>query len=370
MKLSCLQENLSLGISIVGHIALKGTSLPILSNVLLQAEKNSLKLSATNLEAGVQHIVRGKIETEGECLVPAKLLLELLPLLAGGPITLEKNNEGITITTETTTTTLRTNPSTDFPIIPSVEEQKGTFILEAKTLQSMLQSSAFAAGRVEQRPQFSGVLVFVDKGKVLTTATDGYRLAETTTAVIKHEGQTLKFIIPIATVNEVTRILGLNLEDDEANISVNDNQVKIVIGQTEITSRLVDGEYPDYQPLFPQEDGVVCIIKTNALIRAIKATTLFSRAGLSDVSMKVTRDGVDVFSENGEVGSHRTTVPAKILGDETTALLNARYLLDGLAALSCDNAKLQLTKPDRPVFVRPAEDSHIGFKYLIMPIRQ
>src|SRR5690242_16046868 len=118
MKFTCLQENLSQGISLVGHLSLKATSLPVLSNVHISVKQGALTLSATNLEAGIQHVVRGKVEEEGECLVPARLLLDLLPLLPGGPLTGELTAEGLRLTTERAETTLRVHPTGEFPVIP------------------------------------------------------------------------------------------------------------------------------------------------------------------------------------------------------------------------------------------------------------
>src|SRR3989338_9867096 len=159
MKFTCLQENLVKGIQATGYLAQKATNLPVLNNVHLVVRTDGLVLSSTNLEAGVEHVIRGKSEEEGECLIPAKLLLDLVPLLVGGAITMESGAGGLIIKTETTNTTIRTTPTTEFPILPKIEQNTPMFIIAKTKLSALLGGVTLAAGKVEQRPQFNGVFI-------------------------------------------------------------------------------------------------------------------------------------------------------------------------------------------------------------------
>lgn len=369
MKISCLQENLVQGINATAHLALRATSLPILKNVLLKTEHKLLTVTATNLESGIRTQIRGKVEEDGECLVPAKLLLDLLPLLPEGPVELQSTDEGLTITTSQASTTLRTNPTSDFPTLPGIDQ----FVLEssvsARELKTALEGVLFAAGAVEHRPQFNGVFCSVN-GKTLTlAATDGFRLAET---VIMLSSSVAKFqsIIPSATVQELLRVLDEG--EEEALVTGSETQLAVTVGGTFIISRLIGGQFPDYLPLFPEQASTSVIIGRANFVRAMKAATLFSRAGMSEISLVADpKTGtVRVGAENAEVGAHQNSVEAEITGEETAIILNARYLVDALNALSVPTAVLQFSSADRPLLITPHGKSPIKMRSLIMPIRQ
>ena len=356
----------------VGHIALKATGLPILNNVLLKAEKNTLTLVATNLEAGIQHSVRGKIEEDGECLVPARLLLDLLPLLPGGPLTLEGDTQGLTLTTDNGKTTLRTTPTSDFPIVPTLEQTSQTITASRQAIVDAIGATSFAVGRVEQRPQFSGVFM-TTKGKTITfVATDGYRLAEATVG-LKKLGNMISHIVPFTTVQEVARMLQIPDQDDDVVITTTENQIHFACGATQVTSRLIDGSYPDYLPLFPEKPTTVCQAAKSELIRAVKSANLFSHAGMADVTLSIVSgaSALEVYAENTEVGAHRMKISSQGSGAAVAITLKARYLIDGLGATHGASVTLSLTSADRPLLLTPAEKSQtLSYRYLLMPIRQ
>lgn len=373
MKLTCLQENLVQGIQVVGHVALRATALPVLKNVLLKTENGVLNVSATNLESGVVHSVRGKVEEEGECLVPAKLLTDLVPLLPPGKLELELKEDGLLVKTEQAESTLRNVPVEDFPVIPDVADNTTEIKIGCELLKNMLQQTVVAVGKVEQRPQFSGVYLKTIEDSLVAVATDGFRLSEASVKLAGAITGECKVIIPTATVQEVVRALGMqNDEELTVSIVVNENQIQFKLGSTVITSRVIEGDYPDYEPLFPKEDGSHVIVSAIALGRAIKATALFSKVGMTDVSLKLPTKagGVIVFSENGDVGAHRTEVPGEGLGESVSVVLNARYLQDGVNVLPGDGVKLKVIAGDRPVMVEPVEESPINSRYLVMPIRR
>ena len=370
MKFSCLQENIAQGISSVGHIALKSSSLLILNNIHLKSINGSLTLSATNLEAGITHTVRGKIVEDGECLIPARLLLDLVPLLSSGPLSAELIDEGLMIKTENTHTTLRVHPTADFPIIPTVEEAKTQFSIPRTTLTTALSRVITAAGKIENRPQFNGVLLWANGKNVSFVATDGFRLAEAVVELKKSVPE-IKVIIPLTTAQEIMRIMSIGDEDDTVEIVVAENQMKVGTSVTTIVSRLIEGEYPDYVPLFPTETTTKGLVEPAQLAKALKATTLFSRAGLASVVIDVHPNDlqVNISSENGDVGAHRTTLPFDGQGENVRVVANARYVLDGISSMS-GRIQFLLTNGDRPLLLQPEKADDVKFRYLVMPIRQ
>lgn len=373
MKFSCLKENLLHGINLVGHLSLKTSSLPILSNVLFRVENNILTLTATNLEAGIYHEVRGRAEEDGECLVPARLLLDLAPLLPNDTITINTNNEGLIIGAKNLSTTLRTASITDFPIIPTIDKQIYNLSIKTPQLISALDKTGFAMSKDGHRPQFSGALFAVDeqnKQALIVATTDGYRLSEVILPLDKAV-KPLKLIVPATTIHEIRRILSQNETTEIVEIQATDNQINFIAGASQIISRLIDGEYPDYQPLFPTKPLTVCDAPKNDLSRAIKAASLFSRAGIFDVSLSATPNRpIEISSENASVGAHRTTVEVKCTGNKVVITVNARYLLDGLGAVAGDTVKLSFTGTDRPILIESSKNDEVRFRHLVVPIKQ
>lgn len=370
MKFSCLQENLTRGISAVGHLALKASSLPVLANVRIEAVSGALTLSSTNLEAGIHATVRGKIEAEGDCLVPARLLLDLLPLLPGGPLVGELSDEGLTITTQNAVTTLRVHPAADFPIIPTIENTTAIIPFPREAFMEMVNRVSVAAGRVENRPQFNGILITSQDQEVIFAATDGFRLAEARFSIEKAI-PSIKAIVPLAAMQEVARILNALDDEPEVTLLMSDNQIKVETASCGIISRLIEGDYPDYLPLFPSGPLTKGTIEAAALSRALKATTLFSRAGISGVAIEVAPESSEltISSENGDVGAHQTTLSFKGEGDAIRMVANARYILDAISGLG-SSVSLQLSGAERPLLITPAETHAVSVRYLVMPIRQ
>ncbi|KKU48693.1 DNA polymerase III subunit beta [Candidatus Uhrbacteria bacterium RIFCSPLOWO2_12_FULL_46_10] len=377
MKFSCSKESLLKGINTIGHLALKTTSLPILNNILLKTEKNLLTLTTTNLEAGIHHEIGGKTEETGECLVPAKLLLELAPLLPNGTIELNTNNNNLTITGEKINTTLRTAPTAEFPTIPTIENSTNKITIQTTQLIEALNKTIFAIGRVDNRPQFGGVLFTVNEGnkqQLIIAATDGYRLSELSVSINK-PNKSFKFIIPLTTAQEIRRILTQDEEqtNETVDLEATENQVNLTIGPTQIISRLIDGDYPDYQPLFPEKTLTQCEVGKNELTKAVKAASLFSRSGIFDVSLTASPDhNLEVFSENTGIGAHHNVVEAKVSGEKITMTINAKYFLEGLAAVPGEIVKIFMTGADRPILLKSnkEKEGEIKFRHLIVLIKQ
>ena len=354
----------------VGHLAAKTTNLPILSSVLLKTENKSLTVASTNLEVGIRHIIRCKVEEDGECVVPARLLLELLPLIPSGPLTITFREGGLTITSERGSTTLRSVPSAEFPIIPEVEHMVG-FMVETQAIAHAFTTTLFAAGNVEHRPQFNGVLIHAEGKQATFVATDGYRLAEAVVTLTKSV-ERWRAILPITAVHEVIRMFDLPEQDSAVTLGGTESQVSVRTEGTDVVSRLVSGEYPDYLPLFPERATTTCVVSRAELTRALKAAGLFARTSLAEVKLTVdsSAGSVTVAAENAELGAHQASVVSKCQGSPVSVSVNARYLLDGLNALTTPNAVLAFTTPDRPLLLTPEGDTPVRFRYLVMPIRR
>lgn len=370
MRFSCLQENLAIGVATVARLAVRATHLPVLSNVLLKIEDKALNLMATNLEMGLQYAVRGKVEEDGESLVPARLLLELVPLLPAGPLTITTNEQGILIRTKKETTVLRTSPAVDFPIIPTIDQPISTTELPLMQFKTAIAQVSIATGKIEQRPELNGLYLQLDGKNVTVTATDGYRLAEASLTLTQKAARQLKIIIPSEAADEVERVLAAAEGEPGATLTTTESQICLMAGSSRLTSRVINGDYPDYLPLFPSQSATTCRFDRSEFTRTVKAALLFSRAGASDIKLATGVNELIVSAESSDVGTFRTTVPAAVNGPALDLALNARYLLDGLNVAGGAEAILTFTASDRPVLLTPAVVGDVSLRYLIMPIRQ
>ncbi len=369
MKIICTQKNLINGLTVVSNIVGKNVSLPILNNILLIAKKGIIKLISTNLDIGIKTIIRGKIETEGEITIPAKLFVDYISLLNSDNIVLEKKEETLLIKTEEKETIIKGQAADEYPIVPELNITNG-IKPEVKEFKDALARVLFAASYDDVRPELAGVF-FNSDGKTLTiVATDSYRLAEKKINLSKENKQNIKFskIIPIRVLHELVR----NLKDEETNFELifDDNQVVFKFDETTIVSRLIEGNYPDYKEIIPEEHKTRVIIDKTEIINNIKATSLFSKVGINDILLEFNNKNnqIKISAVNVQLGESKSVIKAKIDGENNSAVFNYKYLLDGLQNIKTKNVIIELVSSESPVILKPENET--DYLYLIMPIRK
>jgi len=367
MKFSCTQENLNKGLSIVSHIASKNVTLPILSNVLIRAEQGQIKLSATNLEIGVFCALRGKIEEEGSFTVQARLLSDYINLLPNVRIDFRLEDGSLHIESEAGKTIIKGSPADEFPLIPQVEKKIG-HELGAKTFRRAVGQVIFAAAFDESRPEISGVFMNFDKNELVLAATDSYRLAEKRIDLERAAKTAKSVIVPVKTLQELIRIVDDEVEKVEIYLS--ENQILFNFDEVGIISRLIEGQYPNYQQIIPREKQTVVKLNGQELIKAVKSASLFCKPGINDVGLEVnTADKKVVVSAfNTQVGENVTTLLGEVSGENNSIVFNYRYLLDGLQNIDDENVFLELNNSASPGVIKP--ESKTDYIYLIMPIKQ
>lgn len=366
MKLSCTKENFLAGLTAVSRVASKNLTLPILGNVLLRAEEGSLTLSATNLEVGVTTRVRSKVVEAGAVTVQARLLTEFVGLLERDKVEIDSDGTTLKIVGEGSETTIRGMSSDDFPIIPSVARERG-FTVDAAALREALEQTLFAAAQDSARPEISGAYLSCDN-KILTIATtDSYRLAERRIAITNATAP-LHAIVPTKALFEVSRIMPA---EGAVQVYIGDTQALFVIDGTELSTRLVEGQYPDYTQIIPKDSKTEALIELGPLVKAVRTASLFVRSGINDVALSLEPDKkqISMTSANAESGEHRGSVQAKIDGPAANIVFNYKYLLDGLSVINATSIRLGVSDSGSPGIIRGAE-SGSDYLYLIMPIRQ
>ncbi len=380
MKFSCTQENLNQILNVVSHIAVKNPNLPILSNILIKAENKNLVLSSTNLEIGISAIVRGKIEEDGEFSVDARLFSSYISLLPKDRIDIDLSENELKVQCQKQKTKIRGQEAADFPLIPKVDKEN-PFVVSAEKFKEAIYSVAFAVSNSEIRPEISGVYMGFFRDNLILTATDSYRLAETKIPYIEGgngqvEEEGIKVIVPVKTVQEMSRILG-SFKDDvspEGNqnleIHLDESQIMFVYNGIELISRLIEGQYPEYSQIIPENNENIAKISNMELIKAVKTSSLFAKTGVFDIKMdfKTHSDELLVTSSSSQTGENISSVDMERTGHGEDIVLNYKYLLDGLQNIGSDRIAIEFTDSNNPCIIRPENRS--DYLYLIMPIRQ
>ena len=379
MKFACTQENLVQGLGLVGHTAGKSMNLPILSHVLLKTEDGNLKLSTTNLEMAVSALVRGRIEQEGTFTVPAKLFHEYIALLSPGKIELSVENDTLEIKADGKITKIKGLSSVEFPFIPKLATGSG-YHLKASALREAITQVAFAASLSESRPELAGVACFFQgdvsgHDRCVFAATDSYRLSERVIVLESGSGADVgKCIVPARAMSEIGRLLGAYKDEvsvpETVSWQMSESQFVVSYGNVELVSRLIDGSFPDYRQIIPTQFKTTATVSRQEVAKAIRAAALFARQGLYDVHVEIRTGSLVITSADSGTGTHTAEIPAEIQGDTNKVLLNYKYVMDGLNAMSGDRVVFQIIDAMNPVVLRPTEGVGGSFQYIVMPIRQ
>lgn len=382
MKFTSTKENLLDGLQTVAHVAGKNIQLPILNNVLIEVQDKQVRLASTNLEIAATNAIRAKVEEEGSFTVPARTFLETVQYISGEKIECTTSENELIISSEHTKTKIKGSPGEEFPVIPAVEK-KNVYTIEASAFGKGLSRVLFAASRSEVRPELGGVLFHFHpnaaEGILILAATDSYRLAEQRLLVEKKQGSnettSLRVIVPARAVQEVSRILS-TLENPMSGtpviveIVISENQIAFFMDGVEFTSRLVEGNYPDYTQIIPTTFKTTLTVSVAEFAKHIKAASVFTTTGVNAVSFRL--DGGNgmmyIASASTQTGEYTSSLTAEVQGEDNTILLNHRYILDGLGVLGTADTTFQVIGPESPCLLRSVgEDT---FRYVMMPIKQ
>ncbi len=379
MKISCIKENLLLGLACTSHIGTRQVNLPILNNVLFRADGKTIRLVSTNLEIAVVVTTRGKIEEVGEYTVPSKLFFDYTNLLPNERVDIALEDDALRVSCGQHETKMKGAASTEFPLIPPISGGR-SFELSVEEFRAALSQVLFAVSGSESRPELSGaVFKFHSQGgknTLVIAATDSYRLSERILSLDAGiETGPAEAIIPARTLFELGRIIGLLRMQAEApdrlEILLSEAQVVFRCGPVELLSRTIEGNYPDYQPIIPKSFRTEAVVRKEELVLRVKSASLFSRTGLFDVSLAFdpVAGDITVSATDAARGEHSAHTAAQVKGEANHVTLNSRYLLDGLNAIQTEELVFGMNDPASPCILRPKEDP-VTFLYLVMPIKQ
>lgn len=372
MRLSCLQENLAKGLSVVGRAAATRSTLPITSNVLLTTDEGRLKLAATNLEMAVSCWLGAKIEEEGATTVPAKLISEFITSLPNDKVEMALSAKKIlTLKCGRFEARLSGVDANDFPPIPRVENGVKAKV-DVAEFKKGVSRVVFAAASDESRPVLTGIDAEFD-GNVLTlAAADGFRLAVYKIGLAEPVEQKIKIIIPSKTMAEVSRLITDAEEKLDITVDTQKSQILFKMKNIELVSQLLQGAFPQYSQIIPQSHTTRVVLDVAQFLRAARAAQIFARDGGGIVRLIMTPGSgktpgrLSITARSEEIGDDQAELDAAISGEEAKIAFNGKYLLDVLSVLTEDQVALEVTGPSSPGVIRPlGTDNYI---HVVMPM--
>jgi DNA polymerase-3 subunit beta len=362
LRITCTKDELAQALGVVSRALSTRTSVQILSGVLLEARGGELRLAATDMELSLRASVSAQIEGDGAMVLPGKTLVDIARLLPGDEVTIEhRPTESVVhVTAGSASYTLNTYNPEDFPRLPELDAVS-TFSVERESLLETIQRVARAASRDESRPVLTGVLVQFGAGKLVMAATDSYRLAVKETS-FNGTVPDLEAIVPSRALQELTRIAG---SGDEVEIGVQENQVLFSTDGVWLTTRRIDGQFPNYRQLLPESFEHELTLPRGELLDVIRrASVMIQRA--TPLQLRFAEGELTVVARTHEVGESRESLPVGYTGDPLEIGFNADFLRDGLELLDSDDVRVKLISPLRPAVIQGEGDD---FTYLVMPIR-
>lgn len=363
MKLTVTQENLSKALSTVGRVASSKTPLPVLNNILIKTDKNRLLLASTNLEMAVTEHIGAKVVSEGAVTVPARLIAEFVGNLPKGNIELSLEGSKLNIASGHYTSTINGIAADEFPELPSIDASL-SYKLDAHVLARAIQQTVVVASRDDTRPVLTGVYCHTHAGKLYFAATDGYRLAERELLKVSDE---VSAIIPAQTLQEVLRII--SDESKEVELLIDEGQVRFLIGETEVTSRLIDGNFVDYRQLIPETSDISAELAKDEFVRTTKIASLFARESGGSVTIKTdaTKSELSIHSVASQVGENTSAIETTVTSDGQVTL-NSRYLLEALGCIDDDTITFSFSGKLAPCVLRSAAKT-ADYTHIIMPLK-
>jgi len=366
MKFVCEKKDLSEAVSLVQKAINSQNTLPVLANILLKTEEGKLYLSATNLEIAISTSLSASVESEGAITLPARLFSNYISLLKDGEVEISlENGESVSIKSSDSQTKVKGISAEEFPEIPVVQEES-SFTLPAGILKEGIEQTVFSCSASSTRPVLSGVLLWTKGAELRLVGTDSYRLGEKK-ITLPEEMDDQKYIVPARTFQELSRILGKE-HDTPVKVILSKNQILFQTEHSEISSRLIEGNFPDYERIIPATEQGTSFLSRADLILAVRRAGIFAREiDNNNVRVGIEKEYISISTEETEIGSGATNVNATVEGEGTMMALNAQYLLDALQVIGTENVVIKTGNSLAPVKISADKDD--SFVHIIMPLK-
>ncbi len=377
MQFSIKKDNFQKAISKVDRILAKNPSLPILANVLIKTDQNRLTIASTNLEISIKTFVKAKIHKEGGITIPVRVIHGFLNNIKDDIIEGEVNKDEFIVKTEKHQIKIKGMSQDEYPIIP--ENPKENYIkINSGKLNENIANVLISVAHNNTRQELNGINLNFKKDKIILASTDGYRLSEVKIDLDKEKINEEYFIfiennpsiiIPSLTLSEIQK----NLIEGEIEIMIKQGQLFIGDNSTKIISKLINGNYIDYQQILPKKYSIEVKIDKNELLKALKISALVSRDNNGEIKINNSKNNknLEIISSSNEAGENYSQVLADISGEDFKVLFNCNYLIDGLGVIKEDQVVIKLNQEKSPALlkgVNKKEKEDNKFSYIIMPI--
>jgi DNA polymerase III subunit beta len=361
LKITCPRDDLIRQLAIVSRAASTRTTVQVLAGILLRAEGGALHLAATDMELSLRTSLEASVDTEGAVVVPGKLLVDLARLLPGDEVSIEhRQGEGVVeVVSGTATYRIHTYNAEDFPRLPEPTGEMAS--IDAEALLATATKVSRAASRDESRPVLTGILVRFEGENLIMAATDSYRLAVKETSM-STPGPELDAIVPARALLELARV---SQGASELQLGVQENQVVFATDGVLLTTRRIEGQFPNYRQLLPETFEHELALPREELLDVVRRVAVMAQRN-APLRLHLAEGELTVSAQTQDVGEARESMPAPFAGDELDIGFNPEFLRDGIESAEGDELRVKLISPLRPAVLEGAADD---FSYLIMPIR-
>ncbi len=370
MKVKVDQAQINFALNMVTRAINPNNTLPILNNILIEASAKQLRFSATNLEIAITLNLDAEVATEGALTVPAKLISNYVSLLPEEELKIETTSDlGLKIHAKKSDTKIKGLSADDFPTIPEIKDEKESLEVEAGELERAINETYFAASLNTTRPILSGIYVKAEGNTLTLAATDSYRLAERKITLPKKVGEEVSCIVPARTMSELSKILSNFSSADTVTVKIAKNQILFSIKSINLISRLIEGTFPDYTKIIPNESKTHIKLNASELSMALKRINLFAREVNNAIYMEASKakKKITISTEETKVGEEKTNLDVEITGEDNKISLNSQYLLDVLSVKEGEKIVIGMDEKLSPVKVQP--EGNEDYTYIIMPLK-
>lgn len=384
MKFSCKTSDFLQALHLASRAISSQQALPILGNILLEAEGKRCTISATDLELSIVTSLEATIENEGSITVPAKAILNFAQYNSDDEVLLEtKEGTQLHCTSSHAKTLISGEAATEYPTITPIKKEN-SFSLDSGPLIEVLNMVTFASAKSTLRPVLSGVYLRAEKGELIFVSTDSYRLSEYKIST-KDTGSDISCIIPSKVLEELKSILGSKKGDSskeegdekkkekkkvssqKVDITLSSQQIEINVGNTQLLSRLIEGKFPDYQQIIPKDTKTSAMLSTKELTTIVKRMHYFAKELNNNLTFQFSKKSLHLATPQTQAGKDEATLEVTVKGDENKIALSSSYLLDFLSHIEGDEVEMHVTDSMHPaVFRLPSQKS---FLHLVMPLR-
>ena len=366
MKLEILKEHLEQAVGVTSKVSNKNLSLPVLGCVVLKAEKERVVVRATNLDVSVEFVLKAKVLEEGTVAVPAGVFSQAVSTATDQKLIISFNENTLKIKGSHGVANIKTVDVSDFPTLPYVKEGEGvSYTLPSKDVVRALKSVAFASSTSGMRPELSSVFMIVSGGVLTTAATDSFRLAESKINIkIKNDSDPI--LIPTRNVGDIVRVCS---ESETVEVRQGENQITFISGGSYITSRTIDGVFPEYDAIIPKNFTTTATTLTEDALRAFRKVSVFvDMSNQVGLGVDLGNKKFSIQSSNTSVGETVEEIEAALDGEDVFINFNARYVLDALTTISSDSVVFKIAGVGKPMVLSGVPDG--GFTYLVMPMNK